>query len=214
LLTALTKFHINNADIEGTIPDVFSSLAGLKQVGITNCPKITGKLPEKLIDDGQSSTLEEILFHWNSLTGTIPTSYATSYTGLVKVSLGDNKLTGTIPTFMSSLLEEFDVVGNELTGSIPDTMPFADMANLKIFRVSANRLCGTATSIPSALQTKIASGVEYMDNGNRIGALCPMTWACCSELHQISTFCCLADKLETDTYLDDESKWKVCRNSC
>lgn len=214
LPAALTKFHINNADIEGTIPDVFSSLAGLKQVGITNCPKITGKLPEKLIDDGQSSTLEEILFHWNNLTGTIPTSYATSYTGLVKVSLGDNKLTGTIPTFMSSLLEEFDVVGNELTGSIPDTMPFADMANLKIFRVSANRLCGTATSIPSALQTKIASGVEYMDNGNRIGALCPMTWACCSELHQISTFCCLADKLETDTYLDDESKWKVCRNSC
>jgi hypothetical protein len=158
------------------------------------------------------------------MTGTIPDLYK-DYDSLEILDLSHNEFEGQLPSFTSSALKEFDIVGNKLTGSIPGGMPFSSMTDLVEFRISGNRLCGTApATLPADLLTVVADvsrTVDFANNGNRIGKECPMTWACCSELHQVSTFCCLTSKLEEDDsqqgvigHFDDDAMWKVCRNSC
>jgi hypothetical protein len=81
--------------------------------------------------------------------------------------------------------------------------------------VDGNRLCGEGSTIPSEIVGMQHSlDLDYLDNGNRIGYICPMTWACCSELLEVNAFCCITDKLRVDGHLDDEAMWKLCRNSC
>lgn len=76
------------------------------------------------------------------LTGNIPDGNWAQFTSLKNIDFSNNDLTGTIPASLAAVtsLETLDLSGNDLTGTLPDE--FAGLT-AAAFKVSGNQLSGT-----------------------------------------------------------------------
>lgn len=114
LLTNLQQVYLDFNRLEGTIPTRIGELSKLEIiVALSN--DLTGPLPTTF-----SSEMLQVDLRENALTGTIPSSWATSMPHLQVVSISTNLLTGTIPSELGRIasLTNVSFWGNSLTGSV------------------------------------------------------------------------------------------------
>jgi hypothetical protein len=88
---------------------------------------------------GRSTTITEMVFDTNNLTGTIPSSL-NEMRGLVELNLVQNNLRGTIPSSLVSMtgLVYLSISENKLTGKVPP-LPFAQYTTGCVIDVPAAR---------------------------------------------------------------------------
>jgi hypothetical protein len=88
---------------------------------------------------GRSTTISQIVFDGNNLTGTIPSSLG-AMTGLTELNLVQNNLRGTIPSSLASMkdLVYLFISFNKLTGKVP-SLPFAQYTTGCVLDDPANR---------------------------------------------------------------------------
>lgn len=111
--THVTKVHLRNNNLIGTIPDAFYALPSLQSLHLRD----------------------------NQLSGTVSSLIGT-FTNLTFLALQDNDLSGTLPTEFSSLtsLRELWAQGNDFSGAIPSG--FASMTAMQYLAISENDLTG------------------------------------------------------------------------
>ncbi|XP_021749188.1 receptor-like kinase TMK4 [Chenopodium quinoa] len=138
---SLRSFYVNNANMEGPIPDVFGSFPGLQNLRLSY-NNLSGSLPGSFngsaiqnfwvnnqvgglltgpIDVVSGMTqLAQVWLHANSFTGSIPDLSAC--TEIFDLQLRDNKFTGILPPSIVSLpeLENFTINNNSIQGPLPD----------------------------------------------------------------------------------------------
>ncbi|GJP58852.1 hypothetical protein CLOP_g4775 [Closterium sp. NIES-67] len=145
--------------LSGSIPAQITSLTALKLVDLSR-NALHGALPANL---AVLSLLQELSVDSNNLTGAIPPDIA-QLPGLMRLDLSNNRLSGTIPQFLgaatagvpsagragSASVAHLLLGGNELSGSIPDTL--STVSHLLTLNLSANHLSGSLPSGLAALQ--------------------------------------------------------------
>ncbi|XP_059434420.1 LEAF RUST 10 DISEASE-RESISTANCE LOCUS RECEPTOR-LIKE PROTEIN KINASE-like 2.2 [Corylus avellana] len=134
--TSLATLYASNANVVGSLPDIFDSFLSLKDLQLS-FNNFAGPLPKSFGGSG-------IQILWldnqkNGLSGTI--DVLSSMTQLKQVYLNDNNLTGSIPDSLATLpdLQLLDVSNNNLTGSIPK------FTSTVTFNAAGNPLLGRTT---------------------------------------------------------------------
>ncbi|KAI3676885.1 hypothetical protein L1987_86499 [Smallanthus sonchifolius] len=135
----LQSFQASNANIMGSIPDIFESLHNLQNLRLSY-NNLTGTLPRSLTgsqiqnlwlnnqNQGLSGTLDvissmsqlnQVWLQANSFTGSIPD--LSNCTNLFDLQLRDNQLTGVVPQSLMYLpkLANITVQNNKLQGPLP-----------------------------------------------------------------------------------------------
>ncbi|XP_021728852.1 receptor-like kinase TMK4 [Chenopodium quinoa] len=154
---SLGSFYVNNANMEGPIPDVFGSFSGLQNLRLSY-NNLSGSLPGSLngsaiqnfwvnnqvgglltgpIDVVSGMTqLAQVWLHANSFTGSIPDLSAC--TEIFDLQLRDNKFTGILPPSIVSLpkLENFTINNNNIQGPLPDFPK-----TVKVVELGNNHFC-------------------------------------------------------------------------
>ncbi|THG08829.1 hypothetical protein TEA_024280 [Camellia sinensis var. sinensis] len=99
--------------------------------------QLSGHIPDQI---GQFENLSSLLLSGNLLYGPIPETLG-RLTSLYELSLEENQLNGTLPQSLGHLskLQQLDVSNNLLHGTVSD-VHFTNLANLKEFHASGNRL--------------------------------------------------------------------------
>ncbi|CAJ2675998.1 unnamed protein product [Trifolium pratense] len=152
---ALRYFSAHNADINGTIPDIFGRdgpLSGLVFLELSS-NYLEGVLPASL----SSSSIEFLLVNGqnsnNKLTGTL--DVLQNMTSLKKIWVNDNSFTGPIPD-VSRLdqLSDINLRDNQLTGVVPPSL--VNLPNLGLVKLTNNYLQGSPP--------KFRNGVEVDNN--------------------------------------------------
>jgi Leucine-rich repeat (LRR) protein len=140
-LSALDIMTFGNGDIYGTIPPEFGELSHLTFFQMAN-NHLTGSIPETFV---KLSNMEVFSVFRNQLNGTIPGDFVAATFDLEIVDFALNQFVGSIPDFdnQSSLRLVF-MEGNQLTGSIPNTIYSQD--SLEILSLSGNQLTGAIRS--------------------------------------------------------------------
>jgi len=110
----LTSLRLGKNAFTGRIPDFVGELEHLTEVQL-NENNLEGSIPVF-----KSKVLEEIFFHSNQFTGTIPSELATLH-NLKRLILHHNSLQGAIPSELSNLksMEIVQLHKNRLTGVAP-----------------------------------------------------------------------------------------------
>ncbi|KAH0678811.1 hypothetical protein KY284_019896 [Solanum tuberosum] len=105
----------------GGIPPELGKLSNLRQLTFDNNSNLIGQIPEAILN---ISSLEVISFHYNNLSGRIPTTTGLHLPNLEGLYLGHNQLEGEIPLFITnaSKLEILELNNNFLTGTIPTNL--------------------------------------------------------------------------------------------
>ncbi|KAE8714938.1 hypothetical protein F3Y22_tig00110187pilonHSYRG00288 [Hibiscus syriacus] len=155
----LSKFHnlrvlsAYNTNLEGSIPDIFDSLA-LTSLGLEE-NNLTGSLPPSL---WISQIQELFLFDQKvGLTGTI--DILSNMNSLSTVALGNNKFTGTIPDLSNckSLLI-FALGYSQFTGTIPD---LSNCRGLRLLELRYNYFTGV---VPQSLGSYMSLEFIFADH--------------------------------------------------
>jgi len=97
--------------------------------------------------DDENTTVRELIFNWNGLSGQLPESLG-DLTQLATLSLTLNSFSGSIPETLGNLsnLKTLNLRNNLLSGSIPESL--GDLSALEILCLSHNQLSG---AIPESL---------------------------------------------------------------
>lgn len=107
-------------NIEGNIPNEFAKLPGLQilQVGVN---KLAGWFPQALLN---LSTLVELSFAYNDLSGDVPSIISNSLPNLQLFELGIYSFHGHIPCSLTnaSNLYVIDISENNFTGVVPSSI--------------------------------------------------------------------------------------------
>lgn len=135
---------------------------------------------------------------WNSLQGTIPTSFGSALTNLRHFSIAGNRFTGSLPETLGLMvhLQVFDVSPNLFNGTLPDA--FGNWRDLKTFDVSDNRYLErkvpssyNITNWPSIQQVNVeltsvsgevllgSNSTSYFQMLADCGLECPCCSCCC-----------------------------------
>jgi Leucine-rich repeat (LRR) protein len=213
-------------------------------VGSSNWPLIEntgGSLPELARGiDGSRVVITTISLGSNSLTGTLPASWA-RLSKLRSIGLSSNSLTGTVPRQWSELasLSTLDLASNSLSGTLPTMwseltsitglylhnnafsgpLPYAwaDMPALGYLSAHSNQLSGT---LPSRWSAMPSMKTLYFNNNLFTGSI-PETWANISTLTSINIdgnkLCgCKPDGLTENFHGDPELLSPTCNttNAC
>ena len=132
-----------------------------------------------------NGVLTEINLENNNLVGNMTVWFATigsTWTGLLKFALGNNKLSGVLPaSFLASstLLQTFTVHNNLITGALPGTLGSAWAASLQTFSLAQNQLSGTISE-QFGLQWSTVKYIALNNNqlsGSISAALGVNTWS-------------------------------------
>lgn len=165
----LAVFRVNDNNLNGSIPPDYvglawpmlreldvarNSLAGNIPPGISNMTRLvrldvsSNQLVGTVPDLSASRMLEKVYVHNNQLGGTLPIAFSGS--ALRVFSASDNLFDGVLSANFArwTSVEEFNVGGNRLSGSIPEIYGTAWGATLRHFNVSHNRISGV---FPSSL---------------------------------------------------------------
>ncbi|MYH50342.1 MAG: hypothetical protein F4151_12660 [Gammaproteobacteria bacterium] len=144
-LRALEYLSLTCNSLDGPVPSVVRQLRQLRHLDLSG-NQFEGGIPAWLddLDDLEFLDLASNYF----LTGPIPTS-VTRMTGLVRLSLGTNRLFGLIPPRLGRLtnLESLAVGNNLLTGALPPQL--GDLPNLEYLSVFRN--AGLTGALPREL---------------------------------------------------------------
>ncbi|KAJ4822385.1 hypothetical protein Tsubulata_008921, partial [Turnera subulata] len=148
-LTNLTSFAAINANIVGSIPDIFGSLPNLQNLELSY-NGLTGQLPPSM---GSSKIVTlHLSGQETGLIGTL--DVLASMTELYEVWLDENNFTGPIPDF-SNCTDLFDLVltDNKLTGVVPESLVLH--RSLRRVQLSNNKLQGPTPVFPSSMETDV-----------------------------------------------------------
>jgi Leucine-rich repeat (LRR) protein len=159
---SVTRIELDNNNLVGTLPEGFEILANLDTFDVES-NVLMGPLPDSLpgaltrinVSNNQFTgnipayESDELVFFWavnNQLEGIIEPGF--NLPVLEQLELGGNGLTGSIPddiTNLTSLLR-LGLAGNSLTGEIPDNI--GNLTNLELLFLDNNRLEG---EIPNSI---------------------------------------------------------------
>ena len=118
-----------------------------------------------------------------SLSGSLPSSLS-SLTGLLGLTLSNNKLSGTIPPGIGSLtsLKALTLSGNSLTGTVPPSM--GSLTNLQTLFLYSNLLTGT---LPPSLGSLAALTFLYAFSNQLSGSI-PSTFGSLTSMTDLSLY--------------------------
>ena len=157
----VTWLIIRRWGLDGTIP---ADLGQLDRLTILNLHsnELSGSIPAEI---GDLTNLEQLLLHNNSLSGDFPDLGRLSRLKRIWFSGANNRIGegDGIPTWLNRLtnLEELNLWGNEMGGSIPN---LSGLTSLKLLKLQNNSLTG---SIPSWFDRDMnsLSGLYLHNNG-------------------------------------------------
>jgi len=158
----IVGIKISSSDFTGTITSEIGKLTSLLEFSIPQ-NKVHGTIPQALAN---LPHLEKINLSDNELTGTFSTFKSPK---IVTFNLSKNNLCGTLPSdigMLHDLMVEFDVTGNKLQGTIPDSFRF--MTALKALSLSTNEFSGT---IPDSLGYCRVLSYLYLDHNFLMGTI-------------------------------------------
>ncbi|KAI5077004.1 hypothetical protein GOP47_0009069, partial [Adiantum capillus-veneris] len=158
-------------DLSGIIPPSLANLPKLREIYLIE-NHLTGQLPPF-----NTSSLQNLQFHNNSLSGTIPSTFA-SLSSLQTLLLDFNNLTGPLPDGLASLpaISTFAVSDNHLSGSL--SSEWGLHSNLFQFDVTNNNFTGT---FPPHLCN--GNSLKYLSlKGNRIKDSIPEEYSKCKSV--------------------------------
>ncbi len=165
----VVSIHIPGTDFFGTIPSELGKLQSLKSINLRK-NQVIGTIPKEV---ARLSNLEEIDLGLNKIIGTIPEFTSPM---LKKIILDGNEMEGPLPDISKSppfkIMQDFNVMGNHLTGTIPPSL-FEQMPRLTSITLSNNDLSGT---IPDELGDLKFLQFLYLDNNKLMGYI-PSTLA-------------------------------------
>ncbi|KAI9074114.1 hypothetical protein K1719_043924 [Acacia pycnantha] len=173
-LKILRLADLHNNNLQGEIPSSLFSISTLRVLDFNN-NNLNGSLP---ISINNGTRLEELYLHYNSFIGEIP-SFIWNMPSLRIVTFDVNHLKGNLPDEICHqlpLLESLDVGGNQLEGSIPQSITnctslkglyFGDnsftginLHNLKKLSLEQNELTGPIPKSLSNASKLIALGLS------------------------------------------------------
>ncbi|GAB4840621.1 hypothetical protein Ancab_039646 [Ancistrocladus abbreviatus] len=120
LSSSMTILSFNQNNLQGSIPDSFSSACTLEMINLGN-NQLQGRLPRSLAN---CSSLEVLDLGNNLITDTLP-SWLGALTKLQALALGSNRLHGTLPVEFKLGFPELHIVDlsdNKLTGSLSNQL--------------------------------------------------------------------------------------------
>uniref|UniRef100_K3Z023 Leucine-rich repeat-containing N-terminal plant-type domain-containing protein n=1 Tax=Setaria italica TaxID=4555 RepID=K3Z023_SETIT len=127
----------------GHVPNQLGNCSALRvlKAGRNN---LTGALPDELFN---TTLLEHLSFHSNSLEGTIGGQHVIKLRNLVILNLGRNKFRGTIPASIGHLgrLEELHLNKNDMSGELPSSI--GNCTNLRVINLRSNIFGGTLQKV-------------------------------------------------------------------
>ncbi|GMY04796.1 receptor-like kinase tmk4 [Fagus crenata] len=181
--TSLVTFYASNANIIGSLPDIFDKLPSLQDLRLSY-NNLTGPLPKSFGGSGiknlwldyqlnglsgninvlsSMTQLNQAWLHKNQFTGPIPD--LSNCTSLFDLQLRDNQFTGLIPASLMSILslKNVSLDNNELQGPYPK-FP----SGTKVTLDGINSFCLTAPGLACDPQVtallEIAAALEYPIN--------------------------------------------------
>ena len=129
--------------------------------------QVFGTIPKEV---ARLPNVEEIDLGLNKIIGTIPDFTSPM---LKKIILDGNDMEGPLPDISNSppfkIMQEFNVMGNQLTGTIPPSL-FEQMPRLSVISLSNNYFSGT---IPDELGDLKFLQFLYLDNNKLMGYIPP-----------------------------------------
>ena len=139
----VTRFHLYNRRLAGTLPAELSKLTNLTELSLDYI-HLVGRIPKEL---GNLANLQILLVRGNELSGPIPAELGNLH-NLRWLGLGGNRLIGSIPKELGRLakLHQLSLAANFLTGSIPTEL--GDLRDLRALHLGSNLLSG---AIPAGI---------------------------------------------------------------
>ena len=163
----VTWIILRRRGLDGSIPAQLGQLSSLTILNF-HSNALTGQIPSEI---GNLTNLEQLLLHNNSLSGDFPNLSRLSRLKKLWFS-GKNNRIGQgkgIPLWLNNLtaLEEVNLWGNEMGGSIPT---LSGLSNLKLLKLQNNSLTG---NIPSWFGDMNSLGGLYLHANNLSGPIPP-----------------------------------------
>jgi Leucine-rich repeat (LRR) protein len=153
--TRLNTLCASNANIFGSLPDIFNSFPSLQELQLS-FNNLTGPLPKSFGGSGiQKLWLDNQL---NGLSGTI--DVLSSMTQLSQACLNNNKFTGPIPDLSNcTSLFDLQLQDNQFTGLVPDSL--MSIPTLKNISLDNNDLQGPYPKFPSYVTKVTLNGNTF-----------------------------------------------------
>ncbi|CAB9502276.1 leucine Rich Repeat [Seminavis robusta] len=163
-LTDLEEFNVfNNPYLRSGFPSFFEGMANIKYIGLHYCD-LEGTLPTWL---GELTSLESLMLSNDLFTGPLPNM--TNLVNLTHLYLDDNLLLGDLSVLSGlSNLRHLILEDNQFEGSLDESL-VGSWENLEIFDVSGNNL---TSSIPESIFTLPKLWVADL-NGNLLSGTLP-----------------------------------------
>ena len=163
----VTFLILRREGLDGTIP---ADLGRLDRLTILNLHSnnLSGSIPAEI---GNLTNLEQLLLHNNNLSGSFPDLSRLSRLKKLWFSGANNRIGegGGIPTWLNRLtsLEELNLWGNEMGGTIPN---LSGLTRLKLLKLQYNSLTG---SIPAWFGNMNSLGGLYLHVNDLTGNIPP-----------------------------------------
>ncbi|GMY04785.1 receptor-like kinase TMK4 [Fagus crenata] len=152
--TGLKTLCASNANIFGSLPDIFNSFPSLQELQLS-FNNLTGPLPKSFGGSGiQILGLDNQL---NGLSGTI--DVLSSMTQLSQAFLNNNRFTGPIPDLSNcKSLFDLQLMDNQFTGLVPDSL--MSIPTLKNISLDNNEFQGPYPKFPSYVTKVTLEGIN------------------------------------------------------
>merc|ERR1712166_1544746 len=162
----LIKIDMNNAGLDGTIPEGISALTALTSLDMSEISNIRGGIPNSI---GALTALTFMSFQLSEqITGSVPDSIG-KLTALITLSMDDTRITGTIPDSITKLtaLTALGLNGKvKISGSIPNSI--GALTALKILNFQDSDIDGT---IPDSIGALTALNYLLLERAHISGSI-------------------------------------------
>ena len=161
----VTFLILRGQSLDGTVPADLGQLDRLTRLELYN-NELSGGIPNEI---GNLRNLEQLLLHNNSLSGDFPDLSRLSRLEKLWLSGRNNRIGegDGIPTWLNGLtrLEEVNLWGNEMGGTIPN---LSRLTSLKLLKLQYNSLTGT---IPTWFGSMNSLGGLYLHRNDLTGSI-------------------------------------------